>query len=93
LYNVYSLLNLRIIACVIFAAISTWFHFLVAGWFFLILLIYFCMQEGYGKKLGRATKINIATVLPLMLYLASIYFIDNPVIVIKRVGKELYTPI
>jgi hypothetical protein len=51
------------------------------------------MQEGYGKKLGRATKINIATVLPLMLYLASIYFIDNPVIVIKRVGKELYTPI
>jgi hypothetical protein len=81
LYAVYYLLQEKIWFSVFFAAIGTWFHFLVGGWFFLIALLFFMIQ---GKSFGKIAGILLiygVIVLPFVVYLAGIYFIHNPTII------------
>jgi hypothetical protein len=81
LYAILYLLKGKIMGFSIFSAIGTLFHFLAGGWFFLIGLIFLATQRTIFRKLVLITSIYFLIVLPFFIYLAKLYFIDNPAVI------------
>jgi hypothetical protein len=80
-WSIYYLLNEKIVLCSVFAAMATWFHFLVGGWMFCFVFLYFLLRR---RKISDMLLMGIAFVLltgPLMVYLFQTYMINNPPVV------------
>jgi len=76
-YALYYLLRSNFKKSAIFAAIGTYFHLLVGGWFFLFLFIYSIVRKATFKDLLSTVSFYIIIVLPFFIYLYNGFFTGN----------------
>jgi hypothetical protein len=70
LYGVYFMLKGKDERAALFAAVATYFHVLVGGWFFVLVFIYGLVREFNVKRLLRTGLIYVAIVAPFVIYLS-----------------------
>lgn len=70
-YGYYFLLKSKFELSVLFAALASYFHVLVGGWFFVLVFLYACIEQFNLKTIFRVGAIYVVTVLPLVIYMAS----------------------
>ncbi len=80
-WAIYFLLKDKPIHSSVFLAIATYFHFLVGGWIFLFVFVYFAIRNRSLRSIILNGGIYAILVLPLFIYLARTYFTYNPKII------------
>jgi len=80
-WSLYFLLNNKPFASSVFAAIATWFHFLVGGWMFCFVFLYFIVRIRTIRMVLTTGVPYLVIVLPLIVYLYHTYFTDNPSVI------------
>jgi hypothetical protein len=90
LWSLYEFLGKKYLTGVILAAFSVYFHVLVGGWYSIIIFGYLLLKEGFFRcfKFGI---IYIFLVSPVMIYLFTNYFVDNPSIINGMNTNWIYT--
>jgi hypothetical protein len=90
-WSVYFLLKEKPIVSALFAAIATYFHFLLGGWMFAFSFIYFI----FWKKNFRTTiymgALYVLVTLPFIIYLYKTYFVNNPTMINGVNTNVIYT--
>jgi hypothetical protein len=86
LYGVYFLLKGRYERAALFAAVATWFHVLVGGWFFVLVFICGIVSDFNVKRLLRTGLVYVAIVLPFVIYL--FHFLTDSATVINGVDID-----
>ncbi len=80
-WSLYYLLKDQPLISIVFSALATYFHFLVGGWMFAFVFIYFVLRR---KKFWPAIFSAVAyglIVFPFIIYLYKTYMVDNPAVV------------
>lgn len=80
-WSILFLLNEKPVLSAVFAALGTWFHFLVGGWMFCFVFLYFVIRTKSFKTAAYTGTVYILITLPLIVYLYRTYFIDNPSVI------------
>lgn len=79
-WSIYYLLKDKPALSIVFSAGATYFHFLVGGWMFLFVFFYFLFRKNI-RRVIIPTLLYATLVLPLVIYLAMTYLIDNSAII------------
>jgi len=80
-YSLSFLFDSRYFSSVIFSGLAVYFHFLVGGWYSLILFVYLLIA---GMPLKRFIRYGLAfccLTAPMGIYLAVTYLLDNPAVI------------
>ncbi len=80
-FAIYHLFRNDHIKSVLFAVIATYFHFLVGGWFFVMSVIYYAVAGKTFRQLFNCSGLYIILCLPFIIYLGTVYFVDNEAVV------------
>lgn len=77
----YLLFKGKIVSSILLTVPATYFHFLVGGWNFVVIFTYFLLHSKNYRQIALAVLLYTVGVMPFMVYLASLYFIDNASVV------------
>jgi hypothetical protein len=80
-WSVYYLLNDKAIFSGVFAAMATYFHFLVGGWMFCFVFLYFVFRSKKWPAAVTSGAVYLAVTLPFILYLYHTYMTGNPAVI------------
>lgn len=89
-WSINSLLKDKPLISILFTVIATYFHFLVGGWMFSFVLIYFIFRKNLRSIVIPGFAYALL-VLPLFIYLAKTYFIGNTTIINGVNTSAIYT--
>ena len=78
-YSIYYVHNNQVQKASLHLIISTYFHFLVGGWLFLCLLIYYVVHRDFSS-VKKIIKPYIIGLFPLLIYLCYGYFLSPKVV-------------
>ena len=80
-WSLYYLLKDQPVISAVFCALATYFHFLVGGWMFVFVFVYFVLRR---KKFWPAVISSVTyglIIFPFLVYLYKTYMVDNPAVV------------
>jgi hypothetical protein len=80
-WSIYFLLNNRSLPSAFFAALATYFHFLVGGWMFFFVMVYFAYTSRNLRIIILTGAVYAAIILPFIIYLYKTYMVNNPAVV------------
>ena len=80
-YSMYALLKEKNKQSLILAVLATYFHFLAGGWTFFIIICYTLFSGINLKKITVLAALYLLLTAPFIIYLAKIYFTNNPAII------------
>ncbi len=80
-WSLYYMIDEKPALSAAFASGATYFHFLVGGWMFCLVFLYFIVTRARLLKIVLAGVVYTVITIPLILYLYQTYIIGNPAVV------------
>ena len=80
-YSLLALFRERYLVSSLFAAVATYFHFLVGGWMFFLLMGYLIAQKQSLRFLAKTLGVYLLITLPFLIYLGKLYLVSNPSVI------------
>ncbi len=76
-WSIYFLLKDKPLICFVFTALATYFHFLVGGWMFAFVALYFLVQKKQILRVILNEAVYAVLIAPLVIYLYKVYIAGN----------------